>query len=560
MLAWQRVAAPVPDMSSSNAASPAANPQLQRPLRPHLDPQPARTAQHTRLGPEWLACMLVCALWFGATTGLRPLAIPDEGRYVGVAWEMLRSGNWLVPTLDGLPFFHKPPLFYWTTTAAMQLFGPGLAASRAAACLGSVGVVTGLFAFTSRWVGRRQAWTAAAVLATMPLFYAGSQYANLDMLVAGCISATILLTTHAALARAQGLPHRQALALAFVAAALGVLSKGLIGAVLPVLVLLGWGLATQRLGRVLALLMWAPGWLLFAAIAAPWFMLMQHRFPDFGHYFFVVQHLQRFTSSGFNNLKPWWFYPVALVVLTLPWSPWLAGVWRRASQTESAQADLRTLMLVWVGTVTLFFSLPASKLVGYILPAVPPLAFLVADAIGAWRTRRLAAGATPGALPGATAALAATVCVCAAVTMHFYQPKSHQALAENLLASRQAREPVVFIDHYYYDVMFYARLDEPVTVVDRWLPAEVAKDSWRRELVDATHFAPAASSRRLLHPDELDALLCRNHASWVIGPWPAATGSERFAALPPAYQSGDTALWHVAASALECNASASPAG
>ena len=59
------------------------------------------------------------ALWFGCTAWLRPLAIPDEGRYVGVAWEMLRSGDWLVPTLDGLPFFHKPPLFYWISAASM---------------------------------------------------------------------------------------------------------------------------------------------------------------------------------------------------------------------------------------------------------------------------------------------------------------------------------------------------------------------------------------------------------------------------------------------------------
>src|SRR5882762_4045158 len=72
---------------------------------------------------DWLVCMAIAALWFGITLGLRPLAIPDEGRYVGVAWEMLRSGDWAVPTLNGLPFFHKPPLFYWITAGSMSLFG-----------------------------------------------------------------------------------------------------------------------------------------------------------------------------------------------------------------------------------------------------------------------------------------------------------------------------------------------------------------------------------------------------------------------------------------------------
>ena len=64
--------------------------------------------------------LLLIIAWFGATSGFRPLTLPDEGRYVGVAWEMLRSGHWAVPTLDGLPFFHKPPLFYWMAAASMR--------------------------------------------------------------------------------------------------------------------------------------------------------------------------------------------------------------------------------------------------------------------------------------------------------------------------------------------------------------------------------------------------------------------------------------------------------
>ncbi|GAO22089.1 glycosyl transferase family 39 [Alicycliphilus sp. B1] len=61
--------------------------------------------------------------WLAAMAWFRPLAAPDEGRYVGVAWEMLRSGDWLVPRLNGLPFFHKPPLFYWISATAMSVFG-----------------------------------------------------------------------------------------------------------------------------------------------------------------------------------------------------------------------------------------------------------------------------------------------------------------------------------------------------------------------------------------------------------------------------------------------------
>ncbi|MGA9993178.1 MAG: hypothetical protein WBP86_12700, partial [Thiobacillaceae bacterium] len=73
---------------------------------------------------------LLALAWLALTLGVRPLALPDEGRYVSVAWEMLTSGNWLYPTLDGLPFFHKPPLFYWITAGSLSLFGTHEWASR----------------------------------------------------------------------------------------------------------------------------------------------------------------------------------------------------------------------------------------------------------------------------------------------------------------------------------------------------------------------------------------------------------------------------------------------
>ncbi len=520
-------------MTSSSSRS------LDRASRPH--------GRSVLRWPEWLTCLVLAGLWFGCTAWLRPLAIPDEGRYVGVAWEMLRSGNWLVPTLDGLPFFHKPPLFYWITAGSMTLFGPGVAAARAAAWLASVVIASGLFAFVRRWVGRGQAWASVIVLATAPLFYGAAQYANMDLLVAACISATIMLVAHAALARDAGLPYRRVLAVAFVAAALGLLAKGLIGVVLPPLVLVVWGLSTRRVGRVFALLTWAPGWLVLAAVAAPWFMAVQARFPDFEHYFFVVQHFQRFVSTGFNNPQPWWFYPIVLLVLTLPWSPWLLAWLRRRPAPEARHADLRMLMLTWAATVTVFFSLPNSKLVGYILPALPPFAFLIADALRPFWTERPLRALSRWLI--ATVVVAAVGCVVVAVAAHFFQPKSRQTLAENLRAWKGPRDPVIFLDNFYYDVMFYARLDAPVSVVNRWLPADVMKDSWPRELFDAARFAPADSARRLLLPDELEPALCGAQSSWLIGPWPVSAAPAWLADQPPAYQSGTTALWHIVATA-----------
>src|SRR5689334_14106977 len=95
--------------------------------------------------------LLLTVVWLGASAGLRQLSLPDEGRYVGVAWEMLRSGDWLTPTLDGLPFFHKPPLFYWITAASLSLFGLNEWAARAAPIFGGFVAAASLYLFTRRW-------------------------------------------------------------------------------------------------------------------------------------------------------------------------------------------------------------------------------------------------------------------------------------------------------------------------------------------------------------------------------------------------------------------------
>lgn len=68
--------------------------------------------------------MLAIGAWLAALIWYRPLTLPDEGRYAGVAWDMLRAGSHGVPLLDGMPYFHKPPLYYWLSEFFFALFGP----------------------------------------------------------------------------------------------------------------------------------------------------------------------------------------------------------------------------------------------------------------------------------------------------------------------------------------------------------------------------------------------------------------------------------------------------
>ena len=466
---------------------------------------------------------LVVVAWLAWSIGLHPLTLPDEGRYVGVAWEMLRSGNWLIPTENGLPFFHKPPLFYWLTAISMHVFAVNAAAARLATLVCACLAVAGVFAVTRRRVGEPIATATVLVLATMPFFFAAAHYANLDMPVAAFIALAIVFAADAALALQRGAPHRKVLVLAWACAALGVLAKGLIGIVLPGLVIVVW-LLTSGQWRTIARLLSPPGIAIFILIAAPWFVLVEQQHPGFARYFFVHHHFERFVEHGFNNAQPWWFFFVVLPGLTLPWSLWLGRVRhsRPASTGGDAASDARRddlaawrrLMWIWLATVVVFFSLPQSKPVGYIMPALFPLAFLVAEpALAAWRSPR---AAWRGAV-AVSVALAIVVCAGAVAWMATRYQRDNTALAHTLRAVRAPGDPVVFVDEYFFDVPLHARLSAPVPVVSDWHdPAIPTRDNWRRELSEAGEFDRTRAAALLVDAQHGFALRCGKAPLWVL--------------------------------------------
>lgn len=481
-------------------------------------------------------------LWLAALAGLRPLALPDEGRYVGIAWEMLRSGHWAVPTLDGLPFFHKPPLFYWLTAAALQCFGSTAWAARAASLLAATLAALALHAFIARTDGPAMARVGLLALLTQPFFYIAAQFANLDMLVAGCITLAVLGAAWAVLQIEAARDARPALAAAWAAVGLGLLAKGLIGAVLPMLIVGGWLAWTRRLALVGRLLWW-PGLLLAALLALPWFVGMQQRYDGFLDYFVLEQHVRRYAQAGFNNVQPFWFYLPVLALLALPWSLWALWPLRRAAPAADDPARLRPLMLVWLAVVLLFFSLPRSKLVGYVLPALPPLAWLAAD-----RLRRrygeamLQRRAVRWSL--AVAALACVGAVVAAATLQ--QGKSSEPLARALREARQPGEPVLMLERYVYDLPFYAHLAEPAVVIDDWDAARrEGRDNWHKELLDAARFDAAAAQRALLPPGLIEQADTGNTPLWLIGPDDATQRHPRLASAERVAGHGGLSLWRL---------------
>ncbi|MGJ7568854.1 ArnT family glycosyltransferase [Variovorax sp. GB1R11] len=463
--------------------------------------------------PRLLWLVLALFAWLLATAWVRPLMAPDEGRYGSVAFAMLRSGDWLVPRLDGLPFFHKPPLFYWIGAAAMSVSGPVVWAVRLPSVLGAVAGAAALHLFLRQWSTAHIALLSTVVLVTTPFFFLGAQFANLDMLVAGCIACTVLSAASAALAKERGEAWRILLAGAYLFAAAGLLAKGLIGLVLPVMVIAIWCATTRRLAA-LQLALWLPGWALLLVVAGPWFVGMQIKYPGFFDYFVVTQHFRRFASSGFNNEHGFWFYLPVLAGLTLPWFAWMLVPRGKDGDTRPERSDVDWLMWIWLAVIVVFFSMPRSKLVGYVLPALPPLAYLI--------VQRVFAGRAPDGLRNrlrATTLASAAVCLAcvAAIAIYSVPPGTRLQLPAGM--SVAPGERVLMLDSYTYEIPFYWDLREPVLVSDDWeAAARDTRDNWRKELSDAGRFEPTRTAATLLDRNRLAAALCVPRTTWIVGP------------------------------------------
>lgn len=497
---------------------------------------------------RWLLIFLICALWLGITAGLRPLMIPDEGRYVGVAWEMLQSGSLATPLLDGMPYFHKPPLFYWLTLFSIKIFGANVWSARFASILAASGAATGLFVFVRRYVNERTAAFTLVVLLTQPFFFAGAQFANLDMLVAAMISLCILSAADVVFRAEAGEKYRGRLSVAYAFSALGLLAKGLIGIVLPGAVLFVWILLTRRFKSIRVLL--SPvGIGLFGLIGLPWFMLMQQHFRGFFDYFVIYHHFQRFSETGFNNRQPLWFYVPTLFALTLPWSPWLWQAVRTFNAPrESRHRDIQWLMLCWIVLILVFFSIPVSKPVGYIMPALPALAFLIAAPFARQLEPLRLLKAQRYLSLNTIAGAGVCVAVLIGVANHDYVASANQ-LAPKIREAFSEHDRVAMIERYQYDLPFYLRLDRPAWVISNWDdPSISAHDNWRKELYDAKQFDHAAGIDTLLTYAQFSQRICNVREVESIWVWGTEADRQRLdilANLTPYASHNEQRVWRL---------------
>ncbi len=350
--------------------------------------------------PVWVLLMLaaIAAIWFG-TLDARHLLRSDEGRYAEIAREMFATGDWVTIRYQGLKYFEKPPLHLWMTALAYELFGVGDWQSRLwVAISGALGVVLTALA-AQRWFGG--GLLAALVLIAAPTWNIGSHFNSLDMGVSGALAGVLAALLIAQHPENSAKVQRNWMWAAWAAMGLAVMTKGLIGIVLPGLALVAYTLLArdwalwQRLYLV-------SGTLVCLTITAPWFLLVSQRNPEFAQFFFIHEHWERYTSSVHQRGAPAWYFVPQLLGGFAPWLGLLPGMWRtlrgesaaqsKAQSAVNAAPAFRPLLFcaVWAVAIFAFFSASGSKLPGYILPVFPALAVLAAAALqkldaAAWR-------------------------------------------------------------------------------------------------------------------------------------------------------------------------------
>jgi len=350
---------------------------------------------------DLLLLVLGVAFLLGPHLGRRALWEPDEARYSEIPREMLATGDWVTPRINGVRYFEKPPLFYWAEAASMRVFGAGDAhAARAprerpqrlALALFALLGIAGVYLVGREVFGRRAALLAAAVLATTPLYFGLGNAITLDLPVSALLTVALLSFLNAT-TKPPGWERRLWLWGFFAAAALATLTKGLIGVVIPAMVIGPWILATRR-WRLIALALQPSGLLLFLAVAAPWHLLAARANSDFLWFYFVHEHFQRYLSKVHLRYEPPWFFVPVLLGGMLPWSAFLPKALLSAFRTKDERREEALFLVLWAGMVFLFFSLSSSKLIPYILPAVPPLALLIGRELAAvWEGGRFPRGA-----------------------------------------------------------------------------------------------------------------------------------------------------------------------
>src|SRR5712672_308517 len=339
-----------------------------------------------RIGWAVLICATLYVCYF-SHLGAIGFVGPDEPRYAWIARDMAETGDWVTPRLYGKPWFEKPPFLYWGSALFFKLFGSRVpeVAARLPSAISALLATLALAWLAWRIYGEECARWMLLLLPTSVGMIGFSHAAATDMPFAGMLTIAMVCAAGVLGLMSKNentpiLPRTPWLALVLFGFFLGlaVLAKGPAAIILSGGAVFFWAISTKRWRDALRLL--HPAALAsFCITALPWYILCARRNPDFFRIFIIEHNFKRYLTPEFQHIQPFWFYGPIIFLSIFPWS-FLAvlGLVDLLRRNLPARGSISWFLVSWSLFTVFFFTISRSKLPGYVLPAVPPLAFLAA--------------------------------------------------------------------------------------------------------------------------------------------------------------------------------------
>jgi 4-amino-4-deoxy-L-arabinose transferase-like glycosyltransferase len=465
---------------------------------------------------------------FAFFLGSRPLNVPDEGRYCEIPREMMVSGDFITPRINGIKYFEKPPLFYWMQSASLHFFGQSEWSCRLMDALMALLGCLGIYVAGRNLFNRKTGLFSAVILASSLLYFALARVVTLDMTVS-------IYLTFSLLSFILGVYSKRVFYyFVYIFAGFAVLTKGLIGIIFPGSIIFLWLLFTHQ-WKVLKECKLFSGILLFLCITIPWHVIAQLRNPEFFYFYFIDQQFIRYLTLEAHRYQPDWYYIPILLLGLFPWTGFLWGSLKNIVARPKEDPKLFYLLLSFL-LIFVFYSFSKSKLVPYILPCFGFLSLLIGKYFAdlcdkeITKNKQLSIGFAISALSSLSLAIAIPFCLTKEITVDYsaaihvgavimffclantiivpflYWKKgflpaffsqlilaasiymslcviapyiymdSVKPFAEKIKPFLKAQDKVAVYDYYYQDLPFY--LNRLVTIVD-----------WKGELEFGAHYA-----------------------------------------------------------------------
>jgi len=311
--------------------------------------------------------------------GVRPILIPDESRYAEIPREMIESGDWVVPRLNGIRYFEKPVMGYWLNALSIKLFGENAFAVRFPSAMATGFSALILFLLVRRF-GNESSLAMSAVLIFLTCFavYGAGTFNILDNMLTMFVTASMTSFFFAINSKVLT-KKRQGFFLLFgIFCGMAFLIKGFLAFAIPVVVIIPFMLWERRF-KELFIIPWFP---IVGAVLVilPWAVMIHNKEPDFWHFFIWNEHIKRFLSESAQHHESFWYYLELLPVAALPWTFLFPAVIIGLKKAK-IKTSIDRYILCWFLFPLLFFSISKGKILTYILPCFVPLAILVSKGL-----------------------------------------------------------------------------------------------------------------------------------------------------------------------------------